>query len=341
MNKVMSQICAALLFVASTAALSYAQPISLPDYSSNSVQYGSFSSYSLPILAYQYDLANPGTGVGPGTPYYVGSSPGQIQDFIVVMTGANGGPVNTNFAGMDDSFEASGPGTPTFSMAAGNEPANTFAGDLDGSWDSQIAALKSFLGTTDGVLNAPVFMFNNNQEGTSQNLFAWGQIWFEDAEGINADLIFDFTNTPPGGLFGGDPSTYVSTFGTTDLPAAGDYVLSGGAVDVNADGNPVPPFPGPVADTINHNLGENQVAYAIISPQINAFLASALSDEYETMHLRLLMDGLNNGAEQLFIVPGIVDEPTVATPEPGTMILMGVGVLGAAFIRRRKIVNAC
>lgn len=178
-------------------------------------------------------------------------------------------------------------------------------------------------------------MFNNNQEGTAQSLKAWGQIWFEDTQHVYQNLVFDFTNTPPGGLFGGNGASYTTPFPTGYAPISTDYVLSGGAVGLNAQGNPVPPFPGPVVKTINHNLGENQVAYALISTQINSFLASSLSEQYETMHLRLYMNELNNGAEQLFIMPGIVGTPPVATPEPGTMLLMGIGVLGAAFMRRR------
>ncbi len=34
----------------------------------------------------------------------VQSSPGQIQDGVVVYTGSDGGPVTTNFAGMDNAF---------------------------------------------------------------------------------------------------------------------------------------------------------------------------------------------------------------------------------------------
>jgi len=335
MNKIRLAICTTMLVVAATALPSFAAVFTLPDPSTNSFLYGSFNSYSLPILARQYDLAHPGTGVTTGSPYYVASTSGAIQDHIVVMAGANGTQVSTNFAGMDDAFAASGPSSPTFSMTAGNEPTNTFAGDQTGSWDSTISALKTFLGTTGGVQNSPIFMFNNNQEGTAQNLKAWGQVWFEDSQHMYQNLVFDFTNTPSGGLPGGNGVSYTTPLPTGYVPTSADYVLSGGVVELDAQGNAIPPSLGSVKYTINHNLGANQAAYALISTQINSFLASSLSDQYETMHLRLYMNELNNGPEQLFIMAGIVDTPPVATPEPGTMLLMGVGVLGVAFMGRR------
>ncbi len=54
--------------------------------------YGNTNSYSLPVLAYEYSLANPG-GTGPGNPYYVVSTPGAIKDFVVIYTAGPREPV--------------------------------------------------------------------------------------------------------------------------------------------------------------------------------------------------------------------------------------------------------
>ena len=71
---------------------------------SERVLYGDFYTYSLPIPAWRYSLQF-GGGVGPGNPYYVDSTPGSIKDDVVIATGANGVPVNTNVAGMNDAYQ--------------------------------------------------------------------------------------------------------------------------------------------------------------------------------------------------------------------------------------------
>ena len=62
------------------------------------VTYGDANSYALQVNG----VAAGSTG--PGSLYYVNSTPGAIKDLIVVATGASGGPVNTNVAGMDNAL---------------------------------------------------------------------------------------------------------------------------------------------------------------------------------------------------------------------------------------------
>src|SRR5262249_15123287 len=119
-------------------------------------------------------------------------------------------------------------------------------------------------------------------------------------------VCFDLNNGPdfttgaygsensPGFLpFGGGVSNGVAgpghplpTTPTGGTNAATSYVRSGGQICTDAAFNPVPcNLPG-VVHTINSNLGANQAAYAIVSPGLNAALASGL---YDAIHIALFL----------------------------------------------------
>lgn len=349
------------------------------------VQYGDAESYSLPIANLQVGASN-----NPGSPYYVNSTPGAIKDLIVVATGSSGTPVTTNIAGIEGAYATpSGVSGATYFSTGGGGAQGATTGTIANTstltWDANLLSLKTFLGT-----ESMVFFFNNNQVnslGTSaQSLAAWAQITITDSGG-NVIAKFDFLNRSTfgegpqpyalvseggGGTFLGSVLGYTSPVGYTD-PVAGsnsatDYVLSGGAIcldtDVPAGSPPVPvSCSNPAADEgpINHNLGANQAVYALLAPELDAFLAGlfGLSDadlSGFTFHIDLRMGcdpltdpqsdciasphgrSLNNGFEQLFI--GTATTIT-NVPEPDTIALLGLGLLGILGIgiatRRRKI----
>ena len=168
----------------------------------NSVTFGDGIIYALPIL-----------GVD------VQSSPGQIQDCIVVMTGASGNPVNTNFAGMDNAYATpSGTGgSPFFRTGDASDSPDPgqvapFVGDTANSWDIRLSALTDYL---DG--GNMVIYFNHNQTnsgGTAdQNLFIWAQLALVDDAGVLPTLYFYITSIPN--------STGLSNFGAPGFNPAG------------------------------------------------------------------------------------------------------------------------
>ena len=273
------------------------------------VQYGDGLSYSMPLAQYQTDGNSSPT---PGDEFYIDSSPGQIQDLVVLATGAAGGPVNTNFPGMNDAFPMpSGVSGENFFRTGGlnfggniypaPDPGSTAPppnSDFGDTWDTSLAALAGFLANDDLV-----FFFNNSQTDVTQaeqSLAAWAQLWVTDDVGNTVDPdaagpetgYYDFTNDDSpyaliseggGGTILGDPTTYTNTTGrggpTGNTDAATDYVLSGGELCVNGLGLLVSCASADVVEgPISHNLGANNAAYAVVFPELNALLGSLFSN---------------------------------------------------------------
>ncbi|MEJ2686114.1 MAG: PEP-CTERM sorting domain-containing protein [Gammaproteobacteria bacterium] len=341
------------------------------------VTYGDAESYSLNLNALLWDHHN-GGGTGPGNPFYVTSTPGAIKNLIVPATGASGGPVTTNFSGMDNAYptpnDTAGtvffttnksaygyPPAPAGVSAPADPAPSGFTGDTPNTWDTTLSAFQSYLGTG----NTPIFFFNNNQVNsgatTNQNLAVWAQITLTDSTGKNGPVYFDLTNnggtfTEPGGGIPStvDPTAYLTyTNSTGSGPNAGtnastDYVMSGGRICLDAA------YQGQACDgtqayTVNNNLGADQAAYALVVPELNQYLLATNFGGYDAMSLDLRMGcdprttdpgtncvgrSINNGYEQVFIASTAGPN---SIPEPGTLALMSVGLLGVGLARRRKV----
>lgn len=275
----------------------------------NSVTFGDGISYSLPILGID-----------------VQSSPGQIDDCIVVATGSNGQGVTTNFAGMDNAYATpngsnSNPyfrtGDPTNSPDPGG--GGEFAGDTTTTWDTQLSALKGFLGSNDMVV-----YFNHNQtksgSAIDEDLFVWAQIALVDLQDSSRTLYFYITSVPNATGFnnfgqpGGDPTTYTGpqTPATCTYPTGSDsactfpkggvgtgtgsgdasfMVQARGKICLNGPvgvGTAVP-CSGPHVAEVDENLGADHVANAVVFPEINAILATAGFNGYDVLQADIRM----------------------------------------------------
>lgn len=341
------------------------------------VQYGDGQSYSMPFA-----IIDQCGGKASGCQYSVDSTPGAIKDLVVVATGASGSGLVTNFSGMDNAYATpSGKNGSTFfrpdaTTDLGSQ--GTINNNGVNTWDSSLSALKSFLGG-----NQLVAFFNNNQinstDGSTQSLAAWAQVSITNTAG-GVVGVYDFTNNRGkydlftqggGGSYLGDVGNYLSS--GLGNPLAGtnaqtDYVLSGGSI-CRLAGVPVscsaPHDEGPV----DHNLGADHAAYAILFPELNlqlsqlfASLNAADLDAY-TLHVdvRLGCDpgtvagnctgtssmfnrDLNNGYEQIFLGTAsalncAATDPSCnpsTVPEPGSLALMGLGMFCLAMPWMRR-----
>ncbi|TVQ95419.1 MAG: PEP-CTERM sorting domain-containing protein [Desulfovibrionales bacterium] len=313
-----------------------------PRYFESYIQYGNFISYSLPVLALIYG--------GQNTPFDIPGSPGQISDDIVIMTGTNNANVNSNPDGMDNPYKTpSTNASSTFSthLAADPDPSGPFAGDQPFTWDISIAALTQYLDGLDMF-----FFFNHNEtnSGDSQDLRIWTQLAIRDSTGQTEALYFDLRSMGPdgSGIFQGDPLTFSSPGllsggelgdgSASPGPSQADFVLSPGQVCLDANFSPTACTSG--TTTVNHNLGVNEVAYAVTAPAVNLFLRNWTADSvYDVISMDIRMYDISNGYEQAFI-RGVQTSSTVTPdpiPEPSTILLLGAGMVGLALFGRKRM----
>ncbi len=378
------RLSALLLGLSAVSGTAFANPIVNLN-GQNYVQYGDAQSYSLPTL-----INTQCGGNASSCQYSVDSTPGAIKNLIVMATGTESGPATSNVSGMDDAYSTpSGINGSTYfqnDSFTNRGFTGTINNNWDNTWDASLASLQNFLGG-----EQMVFFFNNNQinaQQTTQSLAGWAQISITNAAGTVMG-VWDLTNRSlntlnqpgayalftegGGGNFNGDVTTYTSA-GLGD-PVAGtntatDYVLSGGAICYTIGGAPIncdSEFA--VGQPVNHNLGADHAAYAILFPELNAFLSALflanpadLADWTFHADVRLGCDpditdlticasesldwgrDLNNGYEQLFIGTASIlgclpNDPTCnPIPEPGTLSLLGLALaaLGVTHYRRRR-----
>jgi hypothetical protein len=297
----------------------------LPDPSLYAKQYGDFYSYSTVILE------------AHGWPV-VQSAPGQIGSAVPVLT-TNAAGAAKNDPGMDNAYRtnASGNNGSTFSTAinGANLGKDQFGGAIAGTninqsqsttWDISLSTLNTFL---DG--KSLVFLFDNNQNqgNGSDRLQAYGEVilWnsgygeIKSSVANNVYSLFDFVgmNGTTDGVFHGNVNNYANA--TLNLNA---NIAQTAYVDIPfSETDPTTGIP------YTLNIGTNVADFALIAPELNALLKDS---RYDTLSIFMDFGNRTGGSEQVFLAR--VD--TATTPEPGTMLLMGAGVAGAAFLRRRR-----
>lgn len=356
--------CLSALSIAATIGLSQpsAQAVPLPSCNDpvNCLTFEDFTVYSLALL----------NTISGTDDFDQQSSPGFLKNNAITIGSGAGGNFNNNDF-VDEPYD-----TPNnvpqnsytnYESISLRDPNPDFPADGDNSvntpvdgvtiaggdtWDATTEALRSFFGPGEAV----VFYFNLNETdkgglNDGQDMYGWLQVTLTDLDNVLADQVFTLSGALgfSGGDLGGsapqtDPLDEILP-SSTDLwahvhgeicvdPAnPGDPFVGFGAC---AD-QPVPP-PG-TAVTVNQNLGADQAAFALFNQLLSDLILDANSG-YELVSVDLRMSRIDNGFEQLFILPTCVGDnecETTEIPEPSTVAMFIAGLLGIVpFLRRRQ-----
>ena len=280
--------------------------LTLPSPTTYAVSEDMFYSYSATVLTQQgFPGFNFSTGSGANAAIFT----------------FNGGPSHNNAAfGLPDPF---------------NSPNNTASwtstwGDSGTNAPITVSTLLTFLHTAGPQNNIPVFVFDFNSNG---NLLINGQarILSKDPttnvitpSDVVAQFSFDNTNFAAPGT---DPTPGNNQFDPNS------FVVIPHDVQFPFSGPPVSPYP------LASSVGSGKADFLAYSPFMDLSLFPGT--DFVDFLFNMAIDPLNPpnnghvGGQELFISAAAAAPITPSVPEPGTMVLMGLGFFGAAVFGRR------
>ena len=184
-----------------------------------------------------------------------------------------------------------------------------------------------YLQSYDPNLSIPVFIFDMNQQGTegkdddpNWNVYIAGEVYLVDSKtGLRVDgAEWAFDNIPGSEFNEPDPSDLPSNPYDPDNP----WVTAIGPLQIGSY-------------LVNHNKGGGKLDFLGYAPTMNLNNANWLNKEYWFV-TDFRLAGINDGGEELFLTGAYA--PSNVIPEPASLSLLGLGLLGILGLKKRAIV---
>lgn len=326
--------------------------------------YGDVVSCSTSLLNLLSGLNNQ-TDIPTG--YAIPTPQGALKSYIVIDAGGNAAldnsdtnPVNGQ---VENGYFANTQGKNYFMTGDGNDPSGGPAGDTAKTWDVGIDYLIQAL--TIGGTRRDLFIgfdFNQPQNGLG-SLDVWALITVRDLQGGKTNINYELNSSTVGYATYNSPYDFDGTNNT--VPKSTDFVSVVAADCVQYTNGTItgikPIYSGTCASNGYAGYVEyptskatNSTEFVNFVPELNANLEALLAQGYDTISVQLRMgcfggtdrkngpalaDGLptthcdGGGYGDVFLMAG---PENGQVPEPYTLALAGLGLLGLAGLRRRQ-----